>query len=85
MSAEVRAADKRQVIQAGNVRRNKGCGQKASNSGCKCPQKQGQRTKGKRMKVQMSADTKSADKKQVIEVGNVRRSKVSGQKASASG
>ncbi|MBU9722410.1 MULTISPECIES: hypothetical protein [Bacillaceae] len=42
----------------------------------------GLRTKGKRMKLEMSADGGSADKRPANEGGNVRRIKVSGQMTS---
>ncbi|WP_176371522.1 hypothetical protein [Litchfieldia alkalitelluris] len=48
MSAEARAADKRQSIHVVNVRSSRSSGQKLSESRSKCPQKQEQRTKGKR-------------------------------------
>ncbi|WP_176371521.1 hypothetical protein [Litchfieldia alkalitelluris] len=50
MSAEAEAADKSQTIQAVNVRSSSISGQKVSESSCKCPEQQKQRTKGKRIK-----------------------------------
>ncbi|MBU9724342.1 MULTISPECIES: hypothetical protein [Bacillaceae] len=50
MSAEAEAADKMQTNQAVNVRRSKSSGQKTIDPRSKCPQKQEQRTKGKRIK-----------------------------------
>ncbi|MBU9724340.1 hypothetical protein [Bacillus alkalicola] len=50
MSAAAEAADKSQSIKAVNVRKSSISGQKVSESSCKCPQQQYQRTKGKRIK-----------------------------------
>ncbi|MBU9724341.1 hypothetical protein [Bacillus alkalicola] len=50
MSAEARAADKRQSIHVVNVRSSRSSGQKSEDQSSKCPQQQKQRTKVNRSK-----------------------------------
>ncbi|MBU9724339.1 MULTISPECIES: hypothetical protein [Bacillaceae] len=61
--ANISAADNWQVFEVVNVRKISISGQNANELRSKCPQQQYQRTKGKRIKLQMSAAAEAADKR----------------------